>query len=107
MIIFNQPVRPAREVTGQELEDLIESLGGHAAVRDGILRYGERCDLFDSRRAEFTAKYPDHFVALASDDTVLASETLQGVFEEIDRRGLHRGDCVVKYVAAKPEVWIL
>jgi hypothetical protein len=28
MIVFNGPVRPAREITGQELEDLIESLGG-------------------------------------------------------------------------------
>ena len=107
MIVFNGPVRPAREITGQELEDLIESLGGYEAVRDGIRWYGKRCDQFDSRRAEFTAKYPDHYVALAADDTVVASETLDGVFDEIDRRGLLREECVVKYVSAKPEVWIL
>ena len=107
MIIFNQPVRPAREITGQELEDLIESLGGHKAVREGLQRYGERCDRFNSRWDEFTAKYPDHFVALADDGTVLASETLEGIFGEIDRRGLHRGYCVVRFVSAKPEMWVL
>ena len=107
VVISSQPTRPAREVTGQELEDLIESLGGHEAVREGLQQYGERCDLFDSRWDEFTAKYPDHFVALAGDDTILASETLEGIFDKIDRRGLRRGDCVVKFVSAKPEMWVL
>ncbi len=51
-------IQLAREVTGQELEDLIASLGGHDAVSAGIRWYGERCDLFDSRRNELTAKYP-------------------------------------------------
>ena len=107
MIKFNQPVRPAREVVGQELEDLIESMGGHEAVRESLRRFEERCDRFYGRWAEFVSKYPDHFVALAVDDTVLASETLEGIFAEIDGRGFRRGDCVVKYVSAKPEVWIL
>ena len=107
VVISSQPTRPAREVTGQELEDLIASLGGHEAVREGIRWYGERCARFNSRWDEFTAKYPDHFVALAGDDTVLASETLEGIFGEIDRRGRHRGDCVVKFVSANPEMWVL
>ena len=53
-------IQLAREVTGQEqeLEVLIASLGGHDAVSAGIRWYGERCDLFDSRRNELTAKYP-------------------------------------------------
>ena len=102
VVISSQSVRPAREIKGQELEDLIASLGGHKAVRESIRWYGGRCDLFDLRRAELMAKYPDHFVALSVDDTVLASETLEGIFDEIDRRGLHRGDCVVKFVSAEP-----
>lgn len=107
VVISSQPTRPAREVTGQELEDLIESLGGHEAVRESLQRYGERCELFNSRWDEFTTKYPDHFVALAGDNTVLASETLDGIFGEIDRRGLRRRDCIVKFVSAKPETWVL
>ena len=107
MLISKHPVRPAREIVGQELEDLIESLGGHEAVRDSFLRYGERCDRFYSRWAEFASRYPDHFVALAGDDTVLASETLEGIFDEIDGRGLRRGDCVVKYIKDESEVWLL
>ena len=97
----------AREVTGQELKDLVESLGGEESIREGIRWYGERCDLFDSRRDELTEKYPDQFVAMAADDTIVASETLDGVFAEIDRRGLERGDCVVEFLSSEPELWIL
>ena len=107
VVISGQPARPAREVRGQELEDLIASLGGSAAIREGIRWYGERCDLFDIRRDELTAKYPDQFVAMAADDTIIASETLDGLFEEIDRRGIEREPCVVKYLSAEPEMWIL
>lgn len=107
VVISSQPVRPAREIKGQELEDLIASLGGHEAVREGIRWYGERCDLFDSRRDELTEKYPDQYVALAADDTIVASETLDGLFAEIDRLGLRRGDCVGEFLSSEPELWIL
>ena len=107
VVISSQTVRPARLVMGQELEDLMASLGGREAVREGIRWYGERCDLFDSRRDELTEKYPDQYVALAADDTVVASETLDEVFEELDRRGLEREPCVVEFLSSEPEVWIL
>ena len=86
---------------------MIASLGGSAAVREGIRWYGERCDLFDLRRDELTAQYPDQFVAMAADDTIIASETLQGLFAEIDRRGLFRGDCVGEFLSTGPDLWIL
>ena len=97
----------ARVVTGQEQEDLIASMGGSEAVRESIRWYGERCDLFDSRRDELTAQYPDQFVAMAADDTIIASETLDGLFAEIDRRGLFRGDCVGEFLSSEPDLWIL
>ena len=107
VVISNGPARLARQVEGPELEDLIASLGGSEAIREGIRWYGERCDLFDSRRDELTAQYPDQFVAMAADDTIIASATLDGLFAEIDRRGIEREPCVVKYLSSKPEIWIL
>ncbi len=107
VVISSHPVRPARLVTGQELEDLMASLGGREAVREGIRWYGERCDRFDSRRDELTEKYPDQYVALAADDTIVASETLEGIFEELDRLGLEREPCVVEFLSSEPELWIL
>ncbi len=97
----------AREITGGEREKLIASLGGEESVREGLRWYGERCDLFDSRREELTEKYPDQFVILAADDTIVAAETLEGIFAEIDRLGLRRGDCVGGFLSAEPELWIL
>ena len=97
----------AKEITGQERDDLIASLGGSEAVREGIRWYGERCDLFDSRRDELTAQYPNQFVAMAADDTIIASATFHGLFAEIDRRGLIRGDCVVEFLSTDPDLWLL
>ena len=97
----------AREVTGQERDEVIASMGGSEAIREGLRWYGERCDLFDSRRDELTAKYPDQFVAMAADDTIIASDTLHGLFEEIDRRGIFRGDCVAEFLNSDPDLWIL
>lgn len=97
----------ARRITGKELEDLIESLGGEENIREGLRWYGERCELFDRRREELTAEYPDQYVALAADDTVVASETLDEVFAELDRRGLEREPCVIEFLSSEPELWIL
>ena len=97
----------AREITGQEREELIESLGGEESIREGLRWYGERCESFDRRRDELTEKYPDRYVALAADDTIVASETLDGVFAELDRRGLEREPCVVEFLSSEPEIWIL
>ena len=97
----------AREIIGQERERLLESLGGEENVLEGIRWYGERCELFDRRREELTEKYPDRYVALAADDTVVASETLDEVFEELDRRGLEREPCVVEFLSAEPDNLIL
>ena len=95
------------KVSDHEIEKMIASLGGHAAIAEGIRWYGERCDLFDSRRRELTAKYPDQFVAMAADDTIIASETLDGLFDEIDRNGIEREPCVIEFLRAKPVVWII
>lgn len=107
VVIADKPARPARRIEGQELEDLIASMGGHVAVAESIRWYGERCDLFNRRRSELTARYPDQFVAMAADGTIIASETLQGLFAEIDRRGIAREPCVVKFLNAEPVIWIL
>ena len=95
------------EAYEQKIEEMIAELGGAAGIAEGIRWYGERCDLFDSRRDELTAMYPDQFVAMAADDTIIASETLDGLFDEIDRRGIEREPCVVEYLSSEPEVWIL
>lgn len=97
----------AREVTGKERDEVIASMGGSEAIREGLRRFEERCDLFDSRRDELTAKYPDQFVAMAADDTIIASDTLHGLFEEIDRRGIFRGDCVGEFLSTDPDLWFL
>ena len=99
------PLSP--EAYEQRIEEMIAELGGSDAIAEGIRWYGERCDLFDSRRDELTAQYPDQFVAMAADDTIIASKTLDGLFDEIDRRGIEREPCVVEYLNSKPEVWIL
>ena len=99
------PLSP--EAYEQRIEEMIAELGGSDAIAEGIRWYGERCDLFDSRRDELTAQYPDQFVAMAADDTIIASETLDGLFDEIDRRGIAREPCVVEYLSSKPEMWIL
>ena len=99
------PLSP--EAYEQRVEEMIAEAGGAAGIAESLRWYGERCDLFDRRRNELTAQYPDQFVAMAADDTIIASETLDGLFDEIDRRGIERAPCVVEYLSSEPEVWIL
>ena len=93
------------EAYGQKIEETIVGLGEHAAIAEGRRWYGARCDLFDSRRDELTAQYPDQFVAMAEDGAIIASATLDGLFTEIDRRGVARGTCVVEFLNSEPVVW--
>ena len=99
------PLSP--EAYEQRIEEMIAEAGGAAGIAESLRQFGERCDLFNSRRAELTAQYPDQFVAMAADDTTFASETLDGIHDEIDRRGIDREFCIVEYISSEPEMWIL
>ena len=99
------PLSP--EAYEQKIEEMIAEAGGAAGIAESLRRFGERCDLFNSRRAELTAQYPDQFVAMAADDTTFASKTLDGIYDEIDRRGIARESCIVEYLSSEPEMWIL
>ena len=99
------PLSP--EAYEQKVEEMIADAGGAAGIAESLRHFGERCDLFDRRRAELTAQYPDQFVAMAADDTIIASETLDGLFAEIDRRGIVRGDCVGEFLSTDPDLLIL
>ena len=96
---------PDTEACGQKIAETVAGLGEHAAIAEGRSWYGARCDLFDRRRDELTAQYPDQFVAIAADDTIIASATLDGLFDEIDRRGIAREPCVVEFLNSEPVVW--
>ena len=96
---------PDTEACGQKIEQTIAGSGEHAAIAEGRSWYGARCDLFDSRRDELTAQYPDQFVAMGADGAIIASATLDGLFAEIDRRGIARGTCVVEFLSSQPGVW--
>ena len=97
------------EANDQEMKiaEMIAGPCGHAAIIEGARWYGERCDLFDRRHRELTAKHPDHFVAMAADDTIIASKTLDGLFAEIDRRGIAREPCIIEFLNSQPIVWFI
>ena len=99
------PLSP--EAYEQRIEEMIAEAGGAAGIAESLRRFGERCDLFDRRRNELTAQYPDQFVAMAADDTIIASATLDGLFDEIDRRGIDREYCIVEFLDAEPVMYIL
>ena len=110
MLEFEHPpvdLTPVLADYEQKIEEMIAELGGAAGIAEDLRWYGERCDLFDRRRKELTAQYPDHFVAMAADDTIIASETLDGIYDEIDQRGIDRESCVVEYLDAEPVMYIL
>lgn len=93
-----------------------ESDGGHHEVtirgiatqgNQELKRYQERVRTLDSLLPSLRARYPDNWVALTSNGSIVAAPTIAEIVEKLEQKRLSRNDAAVKFVATSPRRMIL
>lgn len=100
------------------LADLVDA--GPAVSRRGVRKitrsdrssfvlhgFSARHRILDERRDELVLKYPDQWVGLASNGTLVAADTVDELVEKLERKSVPRSDVAVRFMATKRRRMIL
>ncbi len=82
-------------------------VGNSRQVSYGLKQYRDRVHLLERLCPRLEKEYPDQWVALASNGTVVAASTMPEMVEKLDRKGLQSNDAAVRFMATTPHRMIL
>lgn len=85
----------------------LKSLGGPARVAYELQDFQKRNRFLDANYAELVKKYPDQWVALASNGTLVAAPTTGELVEKLEQKGLDRRGAATKLMETTPRMLIL
>ena len=92
---------PARELSPSAISRSPRNAERATRIREELRRFKERHRLLDARRAELASRYPDQWVALTPNGTIVAGESIDQVIEKIKQKGLSREGAAIKFMATK------
>ena len=76
-------------------------------LSDGMRQFKKRIHFLSIHRPRLTRKYPDQWVGLSCNGTLIAGPTMQAVLDKVESKGLNRQGLAVKLMATKPRRLIL
>ena len=85
----------------------LKSLGGPAKVAYELQDFQKRHRFLDANSAELVKKYPDQWVALTTNWTLVAAPTTGDLIEKLERKGLRREGAARKLLETNPRMLIL
>ena len=97
----------ATKIQKAQMDELVKRLGGPEAIAAGLERYERQVHLIESKRAELTARYPDHWVAAHGDKIVAADPDFYALFSKLDELRIPRGEAAVEFLETQRTFWAL
>ena len=76
-------------------------------VSDEMRQYVKRTLFLRDHRSELTNKYPDQWVALSANGTLIAASSIKGVLSKVEEKGLRKRGLAVKLMATTPRRLVL
>ena len=76
-------------------------------LSDGMRQFKKRTHFLSVHRRELTRKYPDQWVGLTCNWTLVAAPTLDNMLSKVEAIGITRKGLAVKLMATKPRRMIL
>ena len=95
----------ASNLTTKETSHL--QLTATTPLSDGMRQFKKRTHFLSVHRPELTRKYPDQWVGLSCNGTLISGPTIQAVLDKVESKGLNRQGLAVKLMATKPRRLIL
>ena len=85
----------------------VRKLERGSGSRGDLRGFKARHRILDERREELVRKYPDQWVAFASNGTLVAADTVDDLIEKLDRKRLRGGDVAIRFMATTRRRMIL
>ena len=86
---------------------VIAKVPDQPAIRASLRDFGVRSQVLDQRHDELLQKYPDQWVALTSNWTLVAADTVEELAQSLDKKGLRRNDVAYRFMATNRRPMIL
>ena len=76
-------------------------------ILEELRQFKRRHRLLDEKRDELVTRYPDQWVALTPNGTIVAGGSIGQVIEKLDQKGLSRKGTAIKFMATRPRRMIV
>ena len=109
VVILNNPERrkPARSLSKEEEEELIERLGGIEAIRQSLADFREVTNRFLQDEKVLIEQYPNKWAIVGKDGLIAAVDSLEEAGEYARANGLKNPHFVIEYLDPDPPLLVL
>lgn len=76
-------------------------------LSDEMRQFKKRTLFLIARRPELTRRYPDQWVGIASNGTLVAAPSIEGVLDKLKNKGVSKRGFAMKLMATQPRRMIL
>ena len=76
-------------------------------LSDEMRQFKKRTLFLSARRPELTRKYPDQWVGIASNGTLVAAPSIEAVLDKLQNKGISKRGFAMKLMTTQPRRMIL
>ncbi len=88
-------------------DQVIKEMGGPKVISRELREFSNRVQVFECKRAELTAQYPNKWIAMYNEDIVAVADSLQDLLSRMDDRGVPRKEAIVEYMDTEQRSMVL
>lgn len=86
---------------------VIKEMGGTQEVHTGLREFSNRVRQLDAKRAHLTERHPNKWIAMCNEEIEVIADSVEGLLEEMDRRGIPRKGAVIEFMDTELRTMIL
>ena len=109
VVICNNPerIKPARRLSEEEKEELIERLGGAEAIRQSLADFREVKNRFLQDEKVLIEQYPNKWAIVGKDGLIADLDSLEEAAAFAKAKGLKNPHFVIEYLDPDPPLLVL
>ena len=96
------------DITEFENRSIDDIIGDPQAAYVGLVAFQESARaILSTPGQDLPALYPDKWIAINNGQVQVFADTMDGVLNAIDRRGIPRADTIIRFITKEPRKFIL
>jgi len=75
--------------------------------REDLKRFRDDSRFIEQQEDELTEKYPNKWIAVTNKKIVDINDDFDALLDDLKKKDIHPGDCVIELLSTSEDVWIL